>query len=157
MKLLSEGNRHDPIPEDGFAKPNSARSSILCASVDDPSLLQAPQTQPWPINHPSLPQQQPHVSVLPSDNSAGQEPDSGSRSSIDHTPASDLAGLLTECVAEPEHSVTIQLPAEHREEDMKEVQIETEDPSHLFWVCIHVSMYPQVNEHNLIVIHMNGH
>lgn len=42
------------------------------------------------------------------------------------------------------------------QEDMKEVQIETEDPSHLFWVCISLSyssrylrlLMPQIIDHN---------
>ena len=82
---------------------------------------------------------------IPSDNSQTQVSVSSSEStdcpvSTDHIPKSDLAELdnINNDVELNGTPSSIQPPRcdEDRGEEVKEVQIETEDPSHLFWVSI---------------------
>ncbi|KAG0041240.1 hypothetical protein BGZ83_002118 [Gryganskiella cystojenkinii] len=128
-----------------------SRSSVSYAAIDKNASLSSPPSLLAPTGN-----DQPQVSALSSENTGRNGLDSNVVQSIstDHIAVSDLTEFLRDSVsgnAETNDTLSRTPPqpsVEDRGEDIKEVQIETEDPSHLFWVPFH--MHPEIapNEYN---------
>ncbi|KAF9192544.1 hypothetical protein BGZ51_005340 [Haplosporangium sp. Z 767] len=130
------------------SSPSSPSASSTSTSTDSPP--DSPSESRGENQHAVFETREPIQQTLFASNTL--QADHGLRRSLSQSKRQSM--FLGEHISITQHGPNIESPSSHSpssnddQEDMKEVEIETEDPSHLFWVPFH--LHPEIapNEYN---------
>ncbi|KAG0249438.1 hypothetical protein BG011_009312 [Mortierella polycephala] len=140
--------------------PISQQSNLSTSSPSSPSASSTSTSTDSPPDSPSESKEENQHTAFEAREPTQQALFASNTLQADHAPHRSLSQskrqsmFLGEHISITQHGPNIESPSSHSpgsnddQEDMKEVEIETEDPSHLFWVPFH--LHPEIapNEYN---------